>query len=359
MQEGRYGKMGERTALWSGGCSAISWETLDGKHLWGRNFDFNRMAQESGILYLPAQSVYYTCGSRIEGNILESSRSVSRYRILGMGSTALGSTPTLFEGVNECGLMGGQLYYRGFAAYPSDKKRRPLQPAFAVTDILAQCASVKEAEHYLKEEISLSGMPILGQTACVHWMFSDLTGEAMVVEPDREGLRIYRDSMGVLANSPSYLWHCENLLNYTQIQPQDRGERILNGKTLVPFFSGSGALGLPGDYSSPSRFVRLAFLREYGQKGRNERQGVSYLFRLLSAVAFPMGMVEVKEEAGVLDQEVSRWDYTIYTAVLCGESGSYYWASYENPEIFCISLEKLRGEQTLWQLKEWREGICG
>lgn len=124
-------------------------------------------------------------------------------------------------------------------------------------------------------------------------MFSDRTGESIVVESDRDGLHIYRNTVGVMTNSPGYPWHRTNLLNYPQLRPLDYGELAWGGERLEPCFSGSGAAGLPGDWSSPSRFVRLAFLREHAVKGGDEAEGVSLLFRLLHSAAFPLGAVEL------------------------------------------------------------------
>ena len=104
-----YGIAKELLAQLGGGCSALTWETENGLHLWGRNFDFNRIADGSMITYLPENTSFYTIGTSLEGNLVESSQLYSKYAVLGTGSLVLQSTPTLFEGINEKGLMGGQL----------------------------------------------------------------------------------------------------------------------------------------------------------------------------------------------------------------------------------------------------------
>lgn len=99
------------------GCSALVWETEDGKHLWGRNFDFNRIAEGSQVTCLPKGTSFYIKGTKIENNLEETDRLETKYGALGMSSLVLRSTPALFEGMNEKDLMGGQLYYREFASY--------------------------------------------------------------------------------------------------------------------------------------------------------------------------------------------------------------------------------------------------
>ena len=336
------------------GCSALVWETEDGKHLWGRNFDFNRIAQGSQVTYLPRGIAFYTKGTQIENNLDEACRLNVKYAALGMGSLVLQSTPTLFEGMNEAGLMGGQLYYREFACYQDQMREGtlPLQPAFLVTYLLTQCQSVEEVVQKLEEEVTLISTPILGGVPTVHWIFSDRTGEAVIIEPDQDGLHIYRSSMGVLTNSPGYPWHRQNLLNYANVCTKDACDLNVCGTRVKQCFSGSGGLGLPGDFSSPSRFVRLAFLKEFGIKGKNEAEGVAYTFRLFQNVAFPLGMVYVGDTGDLTehDANVTEFDYTLYTSVMCSESLRYYWMTYENLNMKSIGFEDMKEESRARQI---------
>lgn len=323
--------------LWGGGCSAVGWSTEDGKHLWARNLDFNRMAAGTAVTYLP------------RGTGLASSEGVtepSRYAAVGMGLLAVPGMPLLYEGVNEAGLMGGQLYYRGFARY--EKEPRPgttaLQPPLVVGWLLGHCASVEEAARVLREDVTLVARPLLGTVPPLHWSFSDRTGEVMVVESDEGGLHLYRNTVGVMTNSPSYAWHRLNLLNYAGVRDLDYDTVEVCGERLEQCFSGSGAQGLPGDWSSPSRFIRLAMLRQYAVRGRDEVQGAARLFRMLESAAFPLGMVRVSQPGGptALDQDIQPWDYTLYTAVMCAETGRYSWTTYDNPAIRTVTLADLR-----------------
>ena len=336
------------------GCSALVWETEDGSHLWGRNFDFNRIAEGSQVTYLPRGIPFYTKGTKLENNLDEADRLETRYAALGMGALVLESTPTLFEGMNEAGLMGGQLYYRNFASYQerAQEGKLPLQPAFVVTYLLTQCKNVEEVVEHLEHKVSLVNTPIFGSVPTVHWIFSDRTGEAVIIEPDKTGLHIYRNSMGVLTNSPGYPWHCQNLLNYGNVKAADADDLEINGTHLHQCFSGSGGLGLPGDFSSPSRFVRLAFLKEFAVKGKDAAEGVAYAFRLFQSVAFPLGMVKVGDTGDLTehDTNVSDYDYTIYTAVMCAESRRFYWTTYKEPAIKSIGFEELNEERAAKQL---------
>lgn len=190
----------------SAGCSAIAWETADGRHLFGRNFDYNRVAADSKVTCFPPGTELCTRGTSLDHSQDPAARRRADYGAVGMGTTVLGATPVLYEGLNERGLMGAQLYYRGYARYPDRpaEGRLPLQPPFLVTLCLACCATVEEAARLLTEEVSLVGEPLLGAVPPLHWMFSDPTGESVVVEPDGDGLHLYRNTVGVMTNSPPY-----------------------------------------------------------------------------------------------------------------------------------------------------------
>lgn len=321
------------------GCSALSWTTLDGRHLWGRNFDLDRLPLDSAVLYLPRGMAYRACeAGRGQGRRRERQQ-VSTYCAAGTGSLSAPTAPILYEGINEKGLMGGQLNYRVFSHFGRTVRpgTLPLQPPFAVFHLLAQCASVEEVVRTLQEEVTLVGVPLFGSVPTLHWSFSDRTGESIVIEPDRDGVHIYRRTIGVMTNSPGYLWHRTNLLNYTGVQDADREGPEIGGDQPASCFSGTGAQGLPGDWSSPSRFIRLAFLKKYCLKGEDEEQGVARMFRLFQSAAFPLGMVRTES----FSPGGTAWDHTLYTSVMCAESLRFYWTTYENQRIRWVDLGDL------------------
>lgn len=327
------------------GCSALSWTTEDGKHLWGRNFDFNRISQDSKVSVVPRGTVYHTCIADPKQPPSQETRQVSRYGAVGMGLLLLPASPILYEGINDQGLMGGQLYYRGFAHFPSLVRpdTAPLQPPLAVYHLLAQCATVAEVAEMLERQVTLVAQPLMGTVPPLHWSFSDRTGETIVVESDQDGLHIYRNTVGVMTNSPGYPWHRLNLLNYAGIRDLDYDTLELDQLCLDQCFSGSGAQGLPGDWSSPSRFIRLAFLRHYGAKGKNEADGVSRMLHLFQSAVFPLGMVRVSQpgKPSELEPEGLPFDYTVYTSLMCSESLRFYWVSYENQRVRYVDLSCL------------------
>lgn len=350
MQE-PYGKIEGLTA----DCSALSWRTADGKHLWGRNFDSDRLPENSRVTFVPKGTVY-----RISD--WETSRCAA-YAALGIGLPTWPDRPILYEGINQMGLMGGQLLYREFAKYPSASRpgTQPLQPPLAVYHVLAQCADVEQAATLLEKDVTLVGEPLWGMVPPLHWAFSDRSGETLVVEPDATGLHLHRNTLGVLTNSPGYPWHRLHLLNFAGLRDLDHDAPDWDGQVIPACFSGSGAQGLPGDWSAPARFVRLCFLKRYAVPGRNEEQGVMRMLRLFESAAFPLGAVRLAEGGfPAAPDRLPVYDYTLYTSVMCAESLRFYWTTYENPQVQYIDLGGLqdRTQPLHWPLSTHPDLIC-
>lgn len=316
------------------GCSSIAWDTKDGKHIWGRNFDFNSIA-ESFTMVVPRNFEYYTSGTEFDHNLSLENVVKSKYAAVGLGTMSMKTTPVFYDGINEKGLMGGQLYYADFASFPDEVKpnSKPLNPGFVVSQALLQCASVEEVIDLLTKQYTVINEELAETLPTVHWAFSDRSGETIIVEPDNQQMTIYRHTAGVLTNSPSYDWHKQNLLSYLNVQNTEFPDRNMDGVEVKKPFKGTGALGLPGDFTAQSRFIRASFLKYYGIKGKNEDQGIEYFFHLLDNVAMPLGMIKVAD-----GDDPSAYDETIYSSAMCAESKKFYWRSYENSRIHCVDL---------------------
>ena len=157
------------------------------------------------VTYIPRCTRYYCSGTCLEHNLVKDSRVKGKYAAVGIGTLLIESTPILYEGINEKGLMGGQLNYRCFANYKNKRAQgiMPVQPSFAVTYLLTQCSTVKEVIDAVKNKITLVSIPLLGIIPMIHWIFADKAGDNVIIEPDKNGLSIYYNSMGVMTHSPS------------------------------------------------------------------------------------------------------------------------------------------------------------
>ena len=133
-----------------------------------------------------------------------------------------------------------------------------------VNRLLGSCASAAEAAALL-EKIRIVGVPdpVTGTVAPLHWILQDRSGRCLTAEQTAAGLRLLENPVGVLSNSPDLPWHLTNLRSYAGLSPLPRPDARWEGAELSPFGQGSGGLGLPGDYTPPSRFVRAAFLKSH------------------------------------------------------------------------------------------------
>lgn len=307
-------------------CSSFSWETKDGRHLLGRTYDqFGDLAANRVIGVPPGAG----CSPSLHP---EGEAPSGRYAYTGMAVLGFGE-PILVDGVNAAGLMGALLHYPEYAVYPkkAEPEKTAVHPGRLLAWLLCRCAGVREAVEAM-DAITLVDEPIQGKPLPAHYILSDKTGETLVIEPDAGGVHIHRNTIGVLTNSPDYRWHRTNLRNFVGVTNLPKAPRTIAGHEIREFGERlGGGTGLPGDYSSPSRFVRMAFMKEYAVRGENEVDGVSRMFRTFAMVDIPEGLAK-----GDPDYEV--YEQTLCTSVLCAESGLYYFAPAQNRRISAVRL---------------------
>lgn len=306
------------------GCTSFSWETKDGRHLLGRTYDQFGDLRVNRVIAVQ-KGAPCAAGLRPGWAVSPSRHAYTGMAVLGFGE------PIVVDGVNTAGLMGALLHYPGYAAYCPEAApgSYPVHPGRLLAWLLARCGSVEEAVRELSA-LTLTDDLSQGAPLRAHYLLSGRSGESVVAEPDAGGLSIHRHSIGVLANSPDYLWHLTNLRNYVGVTNLPKPPQMVAGAEIRPFGErlGGGA-GLPGDYSSPSRFVRMAFLKQFSVRGRDELDGVSRMFRAFAPVDIPEGLV--KGGTGC-----EGYEQTLCTAVMCAESGVYYFAPAENRRISAV-----------------------
>lgn len=197
--------------------------------------------------------------------------------------------------------------------------------------ILGQCASVKEAR-VLLEKINLINTPFSQELplAQLHWIIAD-RNEALTVESVMEGIKIYDNPVGVLTNNPPFNEQMFQLNNYMNLSPQAPQNHFSDKLPLHAYSRGMGALGLPGDLSSQSRFVRAAFVKMNSVSGDSESESVSQFFHILGAVDQPRGCCDVGD---------GKFEITIYTSCCNTDKGVYYYTTYDNHQITAVNMYK-------------------
>ena len=260
------------------------------------------------------------------------------YAMIGMARVA-DHYPLYAEAANEKGLYMAGLNFPGSAWYPPEppEGRDAAAPWELIPWVLSSCATLAEAKARLARWSPLDipfaeGMPL----APLHWHIADAAGAA-VLEATRCGVRLYDDPVGVLTNNPPFPFHQENLRQYIGLGPRQPDNRIAPGLPLQPFGQGMGGIGLPGDASPASRYLRAAFHKLHSPDPGGEGARMAQVFRLLETVAMAKGGVVTPEGA---------YDVTAYACCISAKAGVYYYQTYENSRVSAVRLRgtELEGE---------------
>lgn len=302
-------------------CTSLTLQTKNFQHLFGRTMDFTLdMNQE--VIIIPRRYQW----NNITGETIRAKKAV-----VGMGIN-FGGRVMMADGVNETGMTCATLYFPGFATYSNhiDSNKTNVAPFDFVTWSLTQFNSVEEVRKSIDNIAFIDvPLPVLGITPPLHWILADKSGACIVLEPTADGIKVYDNPIGVMTNSPEFNWHLQNLRQYIGLKSQPFEPTEWGDVPLSAFGQGSGTMGLPGDFTPPSRFVRAAYGKQNIQSIENEEEGISAIFHILSNCEVPKGAVITED--GILDN-------TIYTSAMCMESGTYYYHTYDCRQIIAIHL---------------------
>ena len=297
-------------------CTAVSYKTKD--HYFGRNLDLEYHYNEE-VTITPRR---YPLHFRRENTLRD------HYAMIGMATVADGY-PLYYDATNEHGLSMAGLNFPGNAQYHCEKKHcQNITPFELIPWILGQCRCVSEAKSLL-ERINVLDLPFSEQLPLspLHWMIADKEA-SIVAEPTADGLIIYDDPVYILTNNPPFPYHMSHLCDYMNLSAEPAVNRFSGKLPLKPYSNGMGGIGLPGDLSSASRFVRGAFVREHSISAEDESASVSQFFHILSAVEQQRGCVKVN----------GKYEITLYSSCCNTDKGIYYYTTYENRQITAVHL---------------------
>ncbi|ASY50854.1 choloylglycine hydrolase [Clostridium perfringens] len=305
-------------------CTGLALETKDGLHLFGRNMDIEYSFNQS-IIFIPRN---FKCVNKSNKKEL-----TTKYAVLGMG-TIFDDYPTFADGMNEKGLGCAGLNFPVYVSYSKeDIEGKTNIPVYNfLLWVLANFSSVEEVKEALKNA-NIVDIPISENipNTTLHWMISDITGKSIVVEQTKEKLNVFDNNIGVLTNSPTFDWHVANLNQYVGLRYNQVPEFKLGDQSLTALGQGTGLVGLPGDFTPASRFIRVAFLRAAMIKNDKDSIDLIEFFHILNNVAMVRGSTRTVEE---------KSDLTQYTSCMCLEKGIYYYNTYENNQINAIDMNK-------------------
>ena len=253
---------------------------------------------------------------------------INHYAMIGMAFVQ--DIPLYYDAVNEKGLCMAGLNFVGNAHYNDVIPNKISLAVFEfIPYLLGKCASVDEAVKLLAK-INLTNQPYSDQlpVAQLHWIVAD-RHRVITVECVKDGMKIYDNPAGVLTNNPPFdeqMFHLNNYMNLSPRQPKNTFSEEL---PLTAYSRGMGALGLPGDLSSQSRFVKVAFTKLNSVSGSSEEESVNQFFHILGSVEQQRGCCIVGEK---------DFEITIYTSCCNAQTGVYYYTTYENHSITAVDM---------------------
>ncbi len=310
-------------------CTGLSIQTQEGKCYFGRNMDIPYNFNQA-VMIIPRSYQYQ---DRVTGNVV-----TNNHAMIGMG-TVIDNHPVFADGLNEVGLGCAGLNFEGYAYFEKEpiEGKNNIAPYDFIQWVLSNHETVEEVKQGIGH-LELVDCPINDKTPVpmLHWMIVDKTGKAIVVEKTKDSLTIHDNPIGVMTNNPTFDWHLTNLKEYLHLTPTSPKETKWGEHTLKALGVGAGTLGIPGDFASVSRFVRIAYLRSYMPKIEGDVQAITQFFHMLDYVKMVKG--------GVLTDEGLE-DLTTYSSCMDQEKCIYYYKTYGNSRINAVDLyeEQLEG----------------
>ncbi len=296
-------------------CTGVRFADGKGNMYFGRNLDWS-VPYGQKIVVTPKG---YKYNSAFLGEMS------MKYALIGMGIIQE-NVPLYFDCGNDAGLAIAGLNFPGYAQYETsavDGKTNVAAYEFPLW-VAMNFSTVDEVEEALKD-VAIVARPINDKypVSMLHWIIGDAK-RSIVVEYTDKGMEIFKNDVDILTNQPGYAWHQENLRNYMNLNNQFPAKVEWGKAEMTPFGSGSLMRGIPGDYYSPSRFVRVAYLNTHYPVKDTEEENVSRLFHTLAGVAMIDGAAAMGDGA---------FEKTIYTGGYSTATQTYYYNTYEDPAI--------------------------
>ena len=245
--------------------------------------------------------------------------------------------PFVVEGVNETGLSAGLFFfpqYGEYAPYKPEDSARTLCDMQFVSWVLSQFSSIDEVKQALG---SVSLVTLNHKIGSVHWRITQPDGKMVVLEVVGGVPQFYDNELGVLTNSPGFPWHMTNLDNYVNLRPGAASDYELTaGVGLRAIGGGSGMIGLPGDFTPPSRFVRAAFFNATAPMWKTSWEAVQQAFHILNNFDIPIGIQFPKGQA-----PAGMMSATQFTAATDQKTMRFYYRTAYNSSIRCIDLKSV------------------
>lgn len=313
-------------------CTGIQLKTNDGSVVNGRTVEFG--------VHIPSSIAVVPRGYAFVGETPHGSGLEYTAKHAAVGAIALKDVKIL-DGLNDAGLAVGAFYFPGFAEYTpvtALNQARGLSPADFTNWLLTQFSDIDEVRKAVESEAVVITPTIMegwgSEVQPFHYVVYDKTGASLVIEPIGGKLVVHDNPLGIITNSPGFDWHMTNLRNYISLSAVGAEPRDLAGVRFNPLGQGSGLVGLPGDFTPPSRFVRAAVFTSTATPVDTADEAVEQVFHILNNFDIPVGA------ARSVDKGVVHSDYTMLTTARDPQNLKFYFKSYEDQTIRMVDLKK-------------------
>ena len=322
----------------SDACTGIALPSADGGNVVARTVEWAATPMQCGYVVCPRkhrERSYTPDGA--DGMVYE-----SKYGYVGIYTEY---EPFVVEGVNETGLSAGLFFfpqYGEYAPYKPEDSARTLCDMQFVSWVLSQFSSIDQVKEALK---SITLVTLNHKIGSVHWRITQPDGKMAVLEVVGGVPHFYDNELGVLTNSPGFEWHMTNLDNYVNLRPGAASDYDLtSGVELRAIGGGSGMIGLPGDFTPPSRFVRAAFFKATSPVWKTSWEAVQQAFHILNNFDIPIGIQfsEGHAPAGMMSA-------TQFTAATDQKAMRFYYRTAYNSNLRCIDLKSVDFEKVKYQ----------
>jgi choloylglycine hydrolase len=326
-------------------CTAFQLQSQDGSILYFRSMEY-ALQLDSHLLIVPR-------GTKFVGSTPSASPGITantKYGYVGMNQSF--AKTSLTDGMNEKGLVIGCLYLPNFATYEKPDPDRISQtlaawelPAF----LLSQCATIQEVKNILPTlvvaeqfVVSVEKLGLKNFAPPVHFYITDPSGRVLVVEYVDGIRKIYENEFKVLTNSPPFDWQCNNLSNFVNLSPYNQTAIQVGNQTVRPAGEGSGLIGLPGDYSPPSRFVRAALYANWAMPQKTAALTLNTGFHILNTFDIFEGIIRTRREVKKQPNSiVSNYETTQWVIAHDSTNLKTYFRSYESLSLQMVDLKKI------------------
>jgi choloylglycine hydrolase len=270
-------------------CTGIRLIATDRSVVYGRTNEWGAFDMHSRVAVIPRG--YSFTGLTPDG--LNGRKWKAKYGVVGIDADG---KDYLSDGMNEEGLAAGLFYLPGFTCYSeyeTNKADNSITAIDVIAFILTQFATVDKVRKGMSK---VRVVPVveeeIGIPVAAHWMVTDPDGESVVIEYIDGEIRIFDNPLGVITNAPNFDWHMTNLRNYLNLSPVALPDRIIDNLDFAPLGAGSGMIGLPGDFTPPSRFVRAVAWTQTARPTETSSETVYEVFRILDNFNVPLGAAE-------------------------------------------------------------------